>query len=136
VFQFLIAISEVNCFFAFKYFVWDKTAVTTLVQFRRDLAWALINNPLIPAVDEEIFEPETFNEGTHDIATAPNHASCYRNRSWVCEAKQPHQQYFCKWQGCSTCTRNYCTCTPGYWLCPSHIVKHAMMEVRKEFLGN
>ncbi|KAL3793797.1 hypothetical protein ACHAWO_013675 [Cyclotella atomus] len=135
VFQFLLAISEVNCYLAFKYFVWDET-VPTLVEFRRYLAWALINNPLISAVDEEDFEPETFNEGVHDIATAPNHASGYRNRSWVCEAQQRHQQYHCKWQGCSVRTRNYCTCTPGYWLCPSHIVKHAMMEVRKEFLGN
>ncbi|KAL3773331.1 hypothetical protein ACHAWO_002914 [Cyclotella atomus] len=109
VFQFLLAISGTATLHS-----------NTLSGMRlRDLAWALINNPLIPVVDEEDFEPETFNEGVHDIATGfvrPDSAT--------------------KWQGCSVRTRNYCTCTLGFWLCPSHIVKHAMMEVRKEFLGN
>jgi hypothetical protein len=135
VFTFLLAITEVNCYLAFKFFVWGS-AIMTLIEFRRMLAWALINNPFIEAVEEQEFEPDTTNYGEHDIGTAPNHASAYRNRSWVCEAKQPHQQYTCKWKGCSIRTRNYCVCTPGYWLCPSHIIKHAMAEVKKEFMGN
>ncbi|KAL3779274.1 hypothetical protein ACHAWO_009912 [Cyclotella atomus] len=107
VFTFLLAITEVNCYLAFKFFVWGS-AIMTLIEFRRMLAWALINNPFIEAVAEQEFEPETTNYGEHDISTAPNHASMYRNRSWVCEAKQPHQQYTCKWKGCSVRTRNYC----------------------------
>ena len=135
VFTFLLAITEVNCFLAFQFFVWNGP-IPTLVDFRRELAWALINNPLIEDAGEQAFEPETLNIGLHDIGTAPTHASGYVNRSWQCTAKQPNQQYTCKWVGCSVRTRNFCVCTPGYWLCPSHIVKHAMNEVRKEFVGN
>jgi hypothetical protein len=43
VFAFLIAISEVNAFLAFRFFIWDSKDKMELLQFRRQLALALIN---------------------------------------------------------------------------------------------
>ena len=136
VFTFLLAITEVNCYLAFRYFVWRGEDVPTLVQFRRDLAWAFIKNPLLEETEERPFEPDTHHVGTHDIMSAPNHASNYRNRTWICEAKQPHQQYTCKWRRCSIRTRNFRACTPGCWLCPLHVVQHAILATKKEILGD
>jgi hypothetical protein len=109
---------------AFRYFVWSGEDVPTLV------------HPLLEETEERPFEPDTHDVGTHDIMSAPNHASDYRNRTWICEAKQPHQQYTCKWRGCSIRTRNFCACTPGYWLCPSHVVQHAILATKKEIFGD
>jgi hypothetical protein len=44
VFAFLLAISEVNTFLAFRSFVWDEEDKMELLHFRRLLALALINN--------------------------------------------------------------------------------------------
>jgi hypothetical protein len=44
VFAFLLAISEVNTFLAFRSFVWDEEDKMELLHFRRLLALALMNN--------------------------------------------------------------------------------------------
>ena len=44
VFSFLLAVSEVNAYLAFKYFVWGGEEKQTLQEFRVNLAWALIGN--------------------------------------------------------------------------------------------
>ena len=71
----------------------------------------------------------------HDIGTAPTHASAYRNRAWVRDANVKYAQYTCRWTGCKKMTRNFCVCSPGTWLCPSHIVQHAVDATRLELRG-
>lgn len=139
VFCFILAITEVNVFLTLKSFIFIGRQVNNLpnyLTFRKDLAWELINNPLRTKPQDDAAQLETLESRDHDIQSAPPHASAWRNRKWVCDAKQRNQQYTCKWPGCHVRTRNYCICTPGYWLCASHIVKHAMAEVKKEFMGN
>ena len=54
VFQFLLAISEVNTYKAFVYFIWKDEEFMTLHEFRRKLANSLINNDYLYAEKEEI----------------------------------------------------------------------------------
>ena len=133
VFSFLRAISEVNCYLALKHFVFQDD-MTTYLDFRKELAWCLIKNPFLPCESSVASGLDTLNMDSHDIMSAPPHASAYRNRKWVCDAKQRNQQYACKWPQCGVRTRNYCACTPGYWLCASHVIKHAMDEVRRKYV--
>ena len=44
VFSFLLAVTEVNCYLAFRYFVWDEERKMDFMAFRSKLGWALINN--------------------------------------------------------------------------------------------
>jgi hypothetical protein len=46
-FQYLQATSETNQFLANQHFVWGITNETTSIEFRRELAWDLILNPLL-----------------------------------------------------------------------------------------
>ncbi|KAL3774896.1 LOW QUALITY PROTEIN: hypothetical protein ACHAWO_011574 [Cyclotella atomus] len=69
--------------------------------------------------------------GTHDIMSAPNHASDYRNRTWICEAKQPHQQY--------TLARvlhphkEFLRMYPWILVVPSYVVQHAIWLPRRKY---
>ena len=50
VFTFILAMTEINTFLAFRYFVFGNDTIEgcpTLLIFRRRLAWQLINNPWI-----------------------------------------------------------------------------------------
>ena len=129
VFTFLLAITEVNVFCVLRSFVFVGRLVRhlpTYHEFRRKFAWMLIDNEYYPLAEEradDLFLPLT---RCHDIGTAPTHASAYRNRAWVRDANVKYAQYTCRWPGCKKATRNYCVCTPGTWLCPSHIVQHAV----------
>ena len=51
VFTFILAVSEVNLFLVVRWFVYgnSKEATPKLLTFRRQLAWQLINNPLLSA---------------------------------------------------------------------------------------
>ena len=51
-FQFLFAVTEVNMYLAFRFFVWDGNEIMTLLEFRRALAWAFIKNPFRKASPE------------------------------------------------------------------------------------
>jgi hypothetical protein len=50
--QFLLAVTEVNMYLCMRYFVWDGNEKMTLLEFRRNLAWDLINNPEIVVKEE------------------------------------------------------------------------------------
>ena len=60
VFSFLLAISEVNCFLALKHFVFQDD-MTTYLDFRKELAWSLINNPFLPCESSVASGLDTFN---------------------------------------------------------------------------
>ena len=54
-FSFLIAITEINTFIAFRYFVWKESySSMTLLEFRRKLASMLINNDYLQMQQKRI----------------------------------------------------------------------------------
>lgn len=137
VFTFLLAITEVNVYLTLKswHFVGDKASeLPSILEFRRKLAWLFIKNPHLQEEEngtngvEVPFLPPMWSTFDHTIETAPAHAKAYHNRQWIKTATSPYQQYACKWPGCKKQTRSHCSCTPGYWLCPNHVLKHAVEE--------
>eukprot|EP00804_Cyclotella_cryptica_P017498 CCRYP_006687-RA/>CCRYP_006687-RA protein AED:0.38 eAED:-0.33 QI:0/-1/0/1/-1/0/1/0/213 len=127
VFSFLLAITEVNVYLALKYFVWPSEGLEefpTLLEFRRQFSWLLIDNQWLTGedrVEEDDFEGI---EDGHGTVMAPPHAKKYRNRQWVCKAKARYQQYVCKAKGCRKQVRTCCRCKLGYWLCDWHLMDH------------
>lgn len=142
VFTFLLAITEVNAYLTVKFWIFVgplKDKLPTLLEFRRKLAWLFIKNPHLDTQEGEyndcpFLPPMRIN--AHTIATAPPKAKKYVNRQWVCTNVSPYQQYTCKWPGCSKQTRNHCACTPGHWLCPNHVLEHAVEEAIKATASN
>eukprot|EP00804_Cyclotella_cryptica_P016494 CCRYP_004714-RA/>CCRYP_004714-RA protein AED:0.38 eAED:-0.33 QI:0/-1/0/1/-1/0/1/0/213 len=127
VFSFLLAITEVNVYLALKYFVWPLEGLEefpTLLEFRRQFSWLLIDNQWLTGedrVDKDDFEGI---KDVHGTVTAPPHAKEYRYRQWVCTAKARYQQYVCKAKGCRKQVRTCCRCKLGYWLCDWHLMDH------------
>jgi L-asparaginase len=81
-----------------------------------------VNNAELPSGGNNDIDPPC------DVVSAPSHAKEYRNRTWVCTAAIPHQQYTCKAPGCKKRVRTCCACELGYWLCTTHIVDHAVAK--------
>ena len=135
---FLLAISEVNCFLAFRTFVWqigkDDSPLRT---FRRRLALSLIYN-------EELLDQSNKRkskrigaraDSLHIPMSAPAHAREFLNGRWKKGAKFKYQQYTCRGDRCTRKTRNYCQCTPGHWLCKQCHAKHVMSLVSDATVG-
>jgi hypothetical protein len=128
VFCFLLAVAEVNCYLAYKYFVWNTAEETpTLHQFRRRLAKSFIYN--------EYFDQEQVGQGVtsrtrtiicHDIKSAPGHATKFLRGKWIKNAKYKFQQMRCSTKRCKNQTRFYCACEVGVWRCRSCHVKHVL----------
>ena len=77
VFQFILAITEVNCYLDFKYFVWKNSGKSmTLQEFRGELlGWALIDNEFIEEEESPVREkPIRRRIVEHDKRIAPPHA--------------------------------------------------------------
>jgi hypothetical protein len=55
VFALILAITEVNMYLAYKYFVWKTTTMISFLRFRRKLAKALIYNEYM-SLDEKTKE--------------------------------------------------------------------------------
>ena len=127
VFQFILAITEVNCYLAFKYFVWKNSGTTMSYQdFRGELGWALIDNEFIeeqPSPEKE--RPTRRRIVIHDKKVAPPHAKKFIGGKWDTSAKAKYQQYVCRTPGCKAQIRTYCVCTPGMWLCDSCFIDHS-----------
>lgn len=73
IFTFLLSITEVNSYLAFKYFVWGKT-IPTLHQFHRKHALEIIMNEYIG--NEEALSPKRKRkvQNSHDLTVEPKHA--------------------------------------------------------------
>ena len=89
VFSFIVAISEVNAFLAFRYFIWSKKMghEMTLVQFRRKLSLQMIQNQqwkeeqAVTAMnneDQSQRRSKRHREEEHQLCSAPSHASFFR----------------------------------------------------------
>ena len=138
VFAFLLAITEVNVFCAYKYFFWahnnqsEEYEDPTVFSFRNILAEALIENEILEkekSVDDNIKRAskrlKKQSVDVHKLVTAPPFAKYFDGRSWVCKAGKKYQQYVCRSKDCKIYIRTYCTCSPGVWICQECFVRHA-----------
>ena len=139
VFAFLLAVSEINAFLAFRFFVWkDTERHDTTLEFRRRLAKEMIFN-------EDILKEEAANDLAspvrvskrksqhveHEIQKAPHHCKRFNGSKWVLGAKQKYQQHACR--GGSSKTRTYCLCSIGEWMCGNCHTKHIADVVSEQF---
>ena len=139
VFAFIIAVTEVNCYLAFKYFLWEQNRtqkIPTLHEFRRDLALKLIFNDFLKAKERRRSKRTHTHEQVisiaHHLKTAPPHAKKYYRGSWSCTASKRYQQYTCRSIGCKTKVRTFCACQGGSWMCqPCHSI-HVAAEASKK----
>lgn len=125
VFSFILAVTEVNVFLAFRYFVWKDKDEVTFLQFRRRLAKALVMNQYLEKEEQEAQRSKR-RKTRHEYCTAPTHAKKFSGGKWIRTNKHPYQQYWCRWPGCKKQTRNYCACYVGEWLCKAHYSTHVL----------
>jgi hypothetical protein len=133
VFTFLLALSEVNAYLALRlrFFKWACRAEMTLLQFHRHLSGFMINNPWLPNNYEVVVQEDITRDVACDVILAPKHAKGFHYGRWDCTAKAATQQYICKAYGCKKQVRTCCACDLGYWLCPTHIVQHAVSKAKQ-----
>ena len=126
VFSFLLAVTEVNIFKAFNYFVWTKDqAPESNLAFRKLLALSFINNDYIRLEGARATRSkDNKRHMEHVIVTAPPHASLYVRGKWQKKAKAKYQQFVCKTPGCKKQVRTYCSCSVGQWMCKDCHYKH------------
>lgn len=125
VFSFVLAVCEVNSYLFLRYFLFDdgtKDGAPLFLDFRRKLAWELIQNEWIMRHEADTIFPIS---DEHKLERAPPHARKFRNRQWVCDAKAKYQQYMCSTH-CGTKIRTFCKCSPGVWICSDCHVKHVL----------
>lgn len=126
VFTFLLAISEVNVYLAFKYFMWKGTTKMTMLQFRRQLAFSLIYNDYLKS-DDDVSPGVTTRRKRkhhHSLVTCPPHAAKYERGKWTRTSKKKHQQFKCRTSECKNYIRTSCECDIGNWMCIDCFQKH------------
>ena len=127
VFAFLLAITEVNVYLYLRWKIWkhtDEKEMPTLHQFRKRLAFALIENESLICTQAEAIQTRSKKEQKHQKKTAPHHAKIFTYGRWDCTAKYKYQQHRCRGRGCKKMVRTYCACFPGVWLCDSCLGDH------------
>lgn len=134
VFSFFLAITEVNIFFAFRYFVWKGEEKMSLLQFCRNFALALIDNDYLKEEmgERSVGQRRRRRSGrnvSHDPLSAPLHASKWDGQKWICKSKSKYQQFVCSGRGCKVQVRAYCSCNPSRWLCQSCHTDHVIDSV-------
>jgi hypothetical protein len=131
VFSFVLAVTEVNAYLAYRFFC-RPDPVPTLQQFRHKLAWELIKNKWLSK--EDLDESHVVST-VHQLMVAPNNATKYANGRWLCNAKQPHQNYPCSFKQCGKPPKRiktYCSCCPTKWICKFCHAAHVVSELKRE----
>ena len=129
VFSFVIVVTEVNAFLAYRFFS-RPNPVPTLQQFRHKLAWELIKNKWLARED---LDKSHVVSTVHQLQRAPLHAMKYANGRWQCNAKQPHQNYPCTFKKCGTKPKHINTyCSSGKWICKFCHDAHVVTELKQE----
>jgi hypothetical protein len=140
VFAFILSITEVNVYLAFRYFVWKCGSKTpmTFMQFRRQVARALIYNDHIGPEEAQCTPAKRskhLRQATdHKLDTAPHHARSFTGVKWIFGAKDPYQRYTCKTPRCRKLTRTYCACSIGHWMCNGCFIQHCVTITTAEEL--
>ena len=77
VFAFLLAVTEVNVYLAFKYFVWSAEDCPKLLTFRKSMAWNFIYNDYLDTGVAEVRKSKRARVFRHNLVSAPlNTKSC------------------------------------------------------------
>ena len=127
VFAFLLAITEVNVYLYLRWKIWRNLTdgnMPTLHQFRKRLAYALIDNKYINVEKAEAAVTRSMNPKKHKLCRCPNFAKNYEDGRWNLTAKAMYQQHRCRGRGCKKMVRTYCACLPGVWMCGDCHPKH------------
>ena len=95
VFSFIVAVTETNVYLAIKYFVWSEEYFPTVLQFRKNMAWAFIYNDYLETEKAEVRKSKRTKVSNHSLESAPINAKFYSGGKWDCSAKK-NQQYTCK----------------------------------------
>ena len=113
VFSFLLAITEVNCQIAAKYF-FDKEDVSQL-SFRKDLVKEMINNKyqILKKADQSQKKLIATMNVEHAMLTLPRFKK-FRNGKLV-SSNMKHAQFLCCI--CKNHCCKWCKCSPGIYLC-------------------
>ena len=130
VFSFVLAVAEANSFLAFKYFVCNDNEKKTLMEFRSELAWGLIDNDYLDS-DEEV-EPEKKKKRRrieHKMLSASKRCVKFDGQRWIKKGKLDYPQFICRVNGCKQAIRTYCQCDVGRWLCKDCFSIHIVEEV-------
>ena len=132
VFAFILAVVEVNCYLAFRYFVWGGEERKSLNEFRLGLAWALIENEYLKREEggEEEEEQRNIRRRVveHRLETAPKRSVKYDGKNWIKKGKLDYPQFTCRMAGCKKAVRTYCVCNVGEWLCKDCFVNHIVEQ--------
>lgn len=120
VFDFLLAITEVNVMLAAVYF-YNKTQPSQL-QFRKEFSKELIYNNLImkEVEDNEKRGTRSSNQLIHELVKIPKQMKFKGSR--MVKSKMEYGQYKCV--GCPKKVRTYCKCSPGVIYCSEHYAQH------------
>ena len=126
-FSFLLAVTEVNCFLAFRFFVWDDANKLDFMRFRSQLAWSLVFNEYRGTAESPTTRSAKKKKvDEHRLESAPVNARRWLGTRWDKSCKQDYQQHRCKWPGCKKRTRTYCICSVGHWICQSCFIEHVI----------
>ncbi len=115
------------------FFVWkkDQENFLTYLNFRRNLAWELIDNPILKQSRAAVAERRMMLHNEHKPSTLPTHAKRFKRGWWDCSNKQPRQQYTCRTFSCDKTIQTYCSCSVGEWMCKDCYGQH-MEEVTQQ----
>ena len=129
-FFFVLAVTEVNAFLAYRFFCCPDP-VPTLQQFRHKLAWELIENKWLA---RENFDKSHVVSAVHQLLVAPNNATKYAIGRWRCNAKHHYQNYPCLFKQCGKppkCIKAYCSCCTTKWICKFCHAAHIVSELKR-----
>ena len=125
VFAFLIAITEVNAFKFFRYFVWKEHEKMSLHKFRKELALNLIYNDELDEKECQIHEKEQRKkqnnptQAAHSLMKAPIGAHDFVRGEWKFQSKRKYPERTCTGYNCKNRVPTYCSCDRGRWMCVS-----------------
>ncbi len=74
VFTFFLTVTEINIYLALKHFVWEKSDVPKLLDFRHTLGWEHIDNPMLVDDEKWLNECKRRLEQEHKLKSCPPHA--------------------------------------------------------------
>ncbi len=120
---------KINAYLIVKYFI-DKNEAKNLpklLNFRRELAWQMIENfldHLEAQEDEGAASCNAYN--VHKHCPAPHYAWYYNGRVWVLGAEDKYQQYKCKGIECKKFTQSNGVWNLSILLCSNCHVKHCI----------
>ena len=103
-----------------------------LTNFRKKLAFALINNNYFGEDKDKNSRKKRKIRGDHALLKAPKFCGKFSGGLWKKNCKQPYQNYPCKTRKCKNRVRTMCSCSMGNWMCGSCHTTHVIETMEEE----